>query len=433
MPSSHGPGRGGGSSTSSPPGAAAAGSDTAPSAAAARPSAPWPPPHPAFPAQVGQGLWGRRAPPDFRLRHWSSLVTAAPHTGRAWPISGCATRRQAPRDVGGAGEGSGPPDPGGPRSLGSRGGRPPRNVLPASGLLLRPRPPPSASPSSARRPSPGSSCRLLRPHLHRPSSRALPARASLPAAAAPHSGERGLGRGCGERRGGGRYSKVLWLGLLRKQGQARTAPVALGAGRDPGQRTALGGGGACVPGRQRQGLVPLAECWPRPVPAPSWRPPVPSFPQNASPVPHPRPGTARAPVPRSGQWGQSLLPQTPPPEPSPRAGMPCRRGRRGRREGLPRGRRAARQRMCPVSPVWGGVGGSPWAPVGLSELIPPRVCAGSVAGRPVVQPFRNSWSVVSWCLSGPAGGSLREVPSHGRGFPPLQTRGAQRWIPRLLR
>lgn len=142
--------------------------------------------------------------------------------------------------------------------------------------------------------------------------------------------------------GRGRDSKVPWLGLLRKQGRARTAPVALGAGRDPGERIASGGGGACVPGRQRQGLVPLAECWPRPVPAPSWRPPVPSFPRKASPVPHPRPGTARVPVPRfkdplgvavrlrtgrSGQWGQSLLPQTPPPEPSPRAGIVAAAGR----------------------------------------------------------------------------------------------------------
>lgn len=126
-----------------------------------------------------------RAPHGARLAHLRLCDKAAgpPRRRGRWGRVGSARPRGA----------SEPPltrgAPAQERSPGQRTAAPPP---PPRLARLPPRPPPQ----------PWSSRRLLRPHLHRPYSRALPARASLPAAAAPHSGDGGLGRGCGERRAG---------------------------------------------------------------------------------------------------------------------------------------------------------------------------------------------------------------------------------------
>jgi len=246
-----------------------------------------------------EGLGGGRVPPCHRLRRRSSPVAAPPPARCPRRVSGRGGAAAGPR---GAFPGSGPPLPGGPRSLGSRGApavvrRVPPPALDGSLSVRRMSARTSAlplrvlsSPTAPQASGPGPAPLLSFPASVPPSSRALARSCPASRRSPPPAlrGEKGAWvAGAGRDAGGGR-----WFGgrLGRREG-VRSAPAALGGwGGVVGWWRGAGGGTRRAflrHGPAASGFVALrVVVWPGPgfgVEAVAWG----LVPSPASPVPHP--------------------------------------------------------------------------------------------------------------------------------------------------
>lgn len=249
-----------------------------------------------------EGLGGGRVPPCHRLRRRSSPVAAPPPARCPRRVSGRGGAAAGPR---GAFPGSGPPLPGGPRSLGSRGApavvrRVPPPALDgalsrSAGCPLGLPPSHSACSPPRPRPRPRARVRLLSfPASVPPSSRALarscPAsRRSPPPALRGEKGAwvAGAGRDAGgvgglggvlESERGSGPPRRLWVGGV----------ASSGGGGGP---VAAPGGPSSVTGRQRRGLLPCGWLFGRGRGSASRRWPGASSPPLPRLSPTPCPGT----------------------------------------------------------------------------------------------------------------------------------------------
>jgi len=251
-----------------------------------------------------EGLGGGRVPPCHRLRRRSSPVAAPPPARCPRRVSGRGGAAAGPR---GAFPGSGPPLPGGPRSLGSRGAPavvrrvpPPaldgslsvrRMSARTSALPLRVLSSPTAPQASGPGPAPLLSFRASVPPSSRALARSCPASRRSPPPRPPWR-EGGLGRGCGEGRGGG----VGGLGGVLEGERGSGPPRRLWVG---GVASSGGGGGpvaapggpSSVTGRQRRGLLPCGWLFGRGRGSASRRWPGASSPPLPRLSPTPCPGT----------------------------------------------------------------------------------------------------------------------------------------------
>lgn len=290
-----------------------------------------------------------------------------------------------------------------PRSV----GRPCRPCPPTPCLSLPTGPlPPGLGPGSGSSPSSASAPPLARPARLCPASRRSPLALC---------GERGLVRGCGEGRGGGRRSGVSrkregsgpprWLlgGRESEEGGVgwRWGPVAAPGG--PGSVTGRQCRGSCPAGLAVAGIgvESVAACGPVPPPRLACPPHPVQVPSASRRGGLKTPwGVARPPrVGAVGPVGRSPFSPRLRRPPPPGAGVAApRHGPCGRREGATR-RPSCRACACAPCPrCVGVVGGNPLGACGVVRARPSRW--GALAGCPVVQPFRPSLSLISFVSTG---------------------------------